>query len=143
VPLPSVQRYFGHLSPTMAMRYIQISHHTQQGEFLRFKKITADGRELELETRVRRDYSGGGGATAPESASGHGRRGSRTPLSGGPLPRRGRYARRLGLRIQNEGGKVNDDGRSGPLSGRRDSSCAGDRVCAITLADDEVRELSL
>lgn len=32
---------------------------------------------------------------------------------------------------------------AGPLSGRRDSSCAGDRVCAITLADHEVRELSL
>jgi integrase len=49
VPLPVVQRYFGHLSPTMTMRYIQISDATQQREFLRFKKITADGRELELD----------------------------------------------------------------------------------------------
>ena len=49
VPLPVVQRYFGHLSPTMTMRYIQISDETQQREFLRFKKITADGRELELD----------------------------------------------------------------------------------------------
>jgi integrase len=48
VPLPVVQRYFGHLSPTMTMRYIQISDETQQREFLRFKKIAADGRELEL-----------------------------------------------------------------------------------------------
>jgi integrase len=49
VPLPVVQRYFGHLSPTMTMRYVQISDQTQQREFLRFKKITADGRELELD----------------------------------------------------------------------------------------------
>jgi integrase len=48
VPLPVVQRYLGHLSPTMTMRYVQISDETQQREFLRFKKITADGRELEL-----------------------------------------------------------------------------------------------
>jgi integrase len=48
VPLPVVQRYFGHLSPTMTMRYVQISDQTQQREFLRFKKIAADGRELEL-----------------------------------------------------------------------------------------------
>lgn len=49
VPLPVVQRYLGHLSPTMTMRYVQISDETQQREFLRFKKITADGRELELD----------------------------------------------------------------------------------------------
>ena len=49
VPLPVVQRYFGHLSPTMTMRYVQISDQTQQREFLRFKKITADGRDLELD----------------------------------------------------------------------------------------------
>ena len=49
VPLPVVQRYFGHLSPTMTMRYVQISDRTQQREFLRFKKITTDGRELELD----------------------------------------------------------------------------------------------
>jgi hypothetical protein len=49
VPLPVVQRYFGHLSLTMTMRYVQISDETQQREFLRFKKITADGRELELD----------------------------------------------------------------------------------------------
>jgi hypothetical protein len=48
VPLPVVQRYLGHLSPTMTMRYVQINDETQQREFLRFKKITADGRELEL-----------------------------------------------------------------------------------------------
>ena len=49
MPLPVVQRYFGHLSPTMTMRYVQISDETQQREFLRFKKITADGRDLELD----------------------------------------------------------------------------------------------
>lgn len=49
VPLPVVQRYFGHLSPTMTMRYVQISDQIQQREFLRFKKVTADGRELELD----------------------------------------------------------------------------------------------
>ena len=40
VPLPVAQRY--------TMRYVQISDQTQEREFLRFKKITADGRELEL-----------------------------------------------------------------------------------------------
>jgi integrase len=49
VPLPVVQRYFGHLSPTMTMRYVQIGDQAQQREFLRFKKITADGRDLELD----------------------------------------------------------------------------------------------
>ncbi len=49
VPLPVVQRYFGHLSPTMTMRYVQISDAAQEREFLRFKKVTADGRELDLD----------------------------------------------------------------------------------------------
>jgi integrase len=49
VPLPVVQRHFGHLSPTMTMRYVQISAEAQEREFLRFKKITADGRELKLD----------------------------------------------------------------------------------------------
>jgi hypothetical protein len=33
----------------MTMRYVQISDETQRREFLRFKKITADGRDLELD----------------------------------------------------------------------------------------------
>jgi integrase len=51
VPLHVVQRYLGHLSPAMTMHYAQTLQQTHEREFLRFKKITADGRELELDPR--------------------------------------------------------------------------------------------
>ncbi len=51
VPLHVVQRYLGHLSPAMTMHYAQTLQATHEREFLRFKKITADGRELELDPR--------------------------------------------------------------------------------------------
>jgi Phage integrase family len=51
VPLHVVQRYLGHLSPTMTMHYAQTLQKTHEREFLRYKKITADGRQLELDPR--------------------------------------------------------------------------------------------
>ena len=51
VPLHVVQRYLGHVSPTMTMHYAKTLQATPEREFLRFRKITADGRELELDPR--------------------------------------------------------------------------------------------
>ena len=51
VPVHVVQRYLGHLSPAMTMHYAQTLQATHEREFLRFKKVTADGRELELDPR--------------------------------------------------------------------------------------------
>jgi len=47
VPLHVVMRYMGHRSPAMTMHYAQTLSQTHEREFLRFKKITADGREYE------------------------------------------------------------------------------------------------
>jgi hypothetical protein len=47
VPLHVVMRYMGHLSPAMTMHYAQTLSQTHEREFLRFKKITADGREYQ------------------------------------------------------------------------------------------------
>ncbi|MBC2902198.1 tyrosine-type recombinase/integrase [Streptomyces cupreus] len=46
VPLHVVQRYFGHLSPAMLMHSAQTLAETHEREFLRYRKITADAREL-------------------------------------------------------------------------------------------------
>jgi hypothetical protein len=51
VPLHVVQRYLGHLSPAMTMHYAQTLQETHEREFLRFKKITADGRDLQIDPR--------------------------------------------------------------------------------------------
>lgn len=51
VPLHVVQRYFGHLSPTMLMHYAQTLAATHEREFLRYRKITADARELSTDPR--------------------------------------------------------------------------------------------
>jgi integrase len=51
VPLHVVQRYLGHLSPSMTMHYARTLQATHEREFLRFKKVTADGRDLELDPR--------------------------------------------------------------------------------------------
>jgi integrase len=51
VPLHVVQRYLGHLTPTMSMTYAQTLQSTAEREFLRYRKITADARELELDPR--------------------------------------------------------------------------------------------
>lgn len=51
VPLHVLQRYLGHLTPTMSMTYAQTLQSTAEAEFLRFRKITADGREIEVDSR--------------------------------------------------------------------------------------------
>jgi hypothetical protein len=51
VPIHVVQRYLGHLSPAMTMHYAHTLQATHEREFLRYKKITADGRDLELDPR--------------------------------------------------------------------------------------------
>jgi integrase len=49
VPLHVVQRYLGHLTPTMTMTYAQTLASTAEAEFLRYRKITADARDLEID----------------------------------------------------------------------------------------------
>jgi hypothetical protein len=49
VPLHVVMRHFGHVTPAMTMHYAQTLSETAEREFLRYKKVTADGRPLELE----------------------------------------------------------------------------------------------
>ena len=50
VPIHVVQRYLGHLSPAMTMHYAQTLAETHEAEFLRFRKLTADAREVETGT---------------------------------------------------------------------------------------------
>jgi integrase len=51
VPLHVVQRYMGHLTPAMTMEYAETLAETHEAEFLRYRKITADGRDLRLDPR--------------------------------------------------------------------------------------------
>ena len=51
VPIHVVQRYLGHLSPAMTMHYAQTLAETHEAEFLRYRKLTADGRELQIGAR--------------------------------------------------------------------------------------------
>lgn len=51
VPVHVVQRYLGHLSPEMTMRYAHTLRETHEREFLRYKKITADGSDLDIDSR--------------------------------------------------------------------------------------------
>jgi integrase len=51
VPLHVVQRYMGHLSPAMTMEYAKTLASTHEAEFLRYRKITADGRDLAADPR--------------------------------------------------------------------------------------------
>ena len=51
VPVHVVQRYLGHLSPEMTMRYAHTLRETHEREFLRYKKITADGSDLDIDPR--------------------------------------------------------------------------------------------
>ena len=51
VPIHVVQRYLGHLSPTMTMHYAQTLAETHEAEFLRYRKLTADAREVDTGTR--------------------------------------------------------------------------------------------
>ena len=51
VPIHVVQRHLGHLSPAMTMHYAQTLAETHEAEFLRYRKLTADARELETDPR--------------------------------------------------------------------------------------------
>jgi hypothetical protein len=51
VPLHVVQRYLAHLSPAMTMEYAETLAETHEREFLRYRKITADARELDVDPR--------------------------------------------------------------------------------------------
>jgi integrase len=51
VPLHVVQRYLGHLTPAMTMTYAQTLQSTAEREFLRYRKVTAEARELEIDPR--------------------------------------------------------------------------------------------
>jgi integrase len=46
VPLHVVMRHFGHVTPAMTMHYAKTLSETAEREFLRYKKVTADGRAL-------------------------------------------------------------------------------------------------
>jgi integrase len=51
VPLHVVQRYLGHLTPAMTMEYAETLAETHEREFLRYRKVTADARELQTDPR--------------------------------------------------------------------------------------------
>jgi integrase len=51
VPLHVVQRYLGHLSPEMTMIYAKTLSSTHEAEFLRYRKLTADARDLGTDPR--------------------------------------------------------------------------------------------
>ena len=51
VPIHVVQRYLGHLSPAMTMHYAQTLAETHEAEFLRYRKLTADARDLGIGAR--------------------------------------------------------------------------------------------
>ena len=51
VPLHVVQRYLGHLTPEMTMIYAHTLASTHEAEFLRYRKLTADARELNIDPR--------------------------------------------------------------------------------------------
>jgi integrase len=51
VPLHVVQRYLGHRSPEMTLHYAATLAATAEAQFLKFKKVGSDGRELALSGR--------------------------------------------------------------------------------------------
>ncbi|MFI5566840.1 tyrosine-type recombinase/integrase [Streptomyces sp. NPDC051740] len=48
VPIHVVMRYLGHVTPAMTMHYAKTLTVTAEREFLRYKKVTADGRTAEV-----------------------------------------------------------------------------------------------
>ena len=50
VPLHVVMRYFGHVSPDMTLHYAVTSAQTMEEEFLRYKKVTRDGRTATIDS---------------------------------------------------------------------------------------------
>lgn len=57
VPIHVVQRYLGHRSPEMTMRYASTLAATAEAEFLRYKKIGSDGRDLDISPQDLLDLS--------------------------------------------------------------------------------------
>ena len=51
VPIHVVMRYLGHVSPEMTMHYAKTLAETAEREFLKYKKVTADARVLEVDPR--------------------------------------------------------------------------------------------
>ena len=51
VPVHVVQRYLGHVSPRMTMHYAKTLRETHEREFLRYRKITADAEDLDIDPR--------------------------------------------------------------------------------------------
>ncbi|SKX63916.1 putative transposase/integrase [Mycobacteroides abscessus subsp. abscessus] len=49
VPLHVVMRYFGHVSPEMTLHYAITLSRTMEDEFLKFKKVTRDGRTADMD----------------------------------------------------------------------------------------------
>ncbi|MFE5604132.1 tyrosine-type recombinase/integrase [Streptomyces coelicoflavus] len=49
VPIHVVMRYLGHVTPAMTMHYAKTLAVTAEREFLRYKKVTADGRAAEVD----------------------------------------------------------------------------------------------
>jgi integrase len=49
VPLHVVMRYFGHVSPEMTLHYAVTRSRTMEEEFLKYKKVTLDGRTAEID----------------------------------------------------------------------------------------------
>ncbi len=49
VPLHVVMRYFGHVSPDMTLHYAVTRSQTMEEEFLKYKKVTRDGRTAEID----------------------------------------------------------------------------------------------
>lgn len=49
VPLHVVMRYFGHISPEMTLHYAVTRSRTMEEEFLKYKKITRDGRTADID----------------------------------------------------------------------------------------------
>jgi len=51
VPIHVVQRYLGHLTPTMTMHYAKTLAATAEAEFLRYRKVAADARDLSADPK--------------------------------------------------------------------------------------------
>lgn len=49
VPIHVVMRYLGHLTPSMTMHYAKTRAQVAEQEFLRYKKVTADGRAVPID----------------------------------------------------------------------------------------------
>ena len=49
VPLHVVMRYFGHVSPDMTLHYAVTLAQTMEQEFLKYKKVTRDGRTADID----------------------------------------------------------------------------------------------